>query len=157
DAETGEVTPVVHRDVHPRNVRLAWSGEVKLTGFAMAKLPAGDDEPAREGLRGTYGYMAPEQVLADEESPRTDVYSAALVVYELLARRRAFDVGVTPELELLKAMAHPALPPLASLRPDLSPALCRAIDLALVPDPAARHASATGLALVLGSMVGARS
>lgn len=60
DAETGEIAPVVHGDVHPGNVRIAWSGEVKLTGFATARLPLGDDTPRPGGLRWTPGYMAPE-------------------------------------------------------------------------------------------------
>jgi serine/threonine protein kinase len=156
DLDTGEAAPVVHRNVHPGNVRLAWTGDVKLTGFAMAKRLVGDDATYPGRPRGTYGYMAPEQVLAEQESARTDVYSAALVVYELLARRRAFDVGAMPELELLKAMAYPSLPPLASLRPDLDPSLCRVMDLALAPDPGVRRASASAMATVLGSMIGRR-
>jgi hypothetical protein len=158
DAETGEPAPVVHRNVHPGSVRLAWTGDVKLTGFATAKRLVGGDATYPPGrLRGTYGYMAPEQALGEKESVRTDIYSAALVLYEMLAHRRVFHVDGMPELELLKAMAYPSLPSLASLRPDLHPSLCKVIDLALAADPGARRASASAMATVLGSMIGLRA
>lgn len=151
--ETGEIAPVVHRDVQPANIRLSWTGEVKLGGFATAKV-LGKSDPTRPGLlRGTYGYMAPEQVLADTTSVRADVYSAAVVVYEMLARRRAFDVDALPELELLQAMAYPSLPPLKSLRPYLHHAVRDAITLALNPDPEARRITASDVAAVLASAV----
>jgi serine/threonine-protein kinase len=156
DPDTGEVAPIVHRDLHPGKVRLSWTGDVKVTGFATAKVIVGSDSTRPGQPRGTYGYMAPEQVLGEPESVRTDVYSAALVLYELLAHRRVFDVNM-PELELLRAMAYPSLPPLGSLRPRLDPALCTAIDLALAPNPDARRASARDLAEVLASCVDLRS
>jgi eukaryotic-like serine/threonine-protein kinase len=152
--ESSEPTTVVHRNLCPANVHLAWTGDAKLGGFAMAKVLDGGSEPTRPGVvHGAYGYMAPEQVLAGEYSTASDVYSAALVLYELLSRRRAVDVDELPELELIRAMAEPSFPPLASLRPYLHPSLCAAISTALSPRPEHRTITAAQLAAVLASMV----
>ena len=62
-----------------------------------------------------------------------------------------------PELELLKSMAYPSLPPLASIRPHLHAPLCRAIDLALAPNPDARRTNAGELAVILASMLDLRA
>jgi serine/threonine-protein kinase len=152
--ESSERATILHRNVCPASVRLAWTGAVKLGGFDMAKVLDSASEPTRPGiLRGAYGYIAPEQLLAGQYSIASDVYSAALIVYELLSRRRAFDVASLPELALLQAMAHPALPPLASLRPYLHPTLCAALTTALAPRPEDRTITAAELATLLASMV----
>jgi serine/threonine-protein kinase len=152
--ESSEPTTILHRNICPASVRLAWTGAVKLGGFDMAKVLDSASEPTRPGiLHGTFGYIAPEQLLAGQYSTASDVYSAALIVYELLSRRRAFDVAALPEWALLQAMAHPSLPPLASLRPYLHPSLCAAVTTALAPRPENRTIAAAELATVLGSMV----
>jgi serine/threonine-protein kinase len=152
--DSSESTTIVHRNLSPGNVHLAWTGDAKLGGFAMAKVLDGGSEPTRPGVvHGAYGYMAPEQVLAGEYSTASDVYSAALILYELLSRRRAFDVDELPELELIRAMADPSLPSLASLRPYLHPSLCAAISTALAPRAEHRTITAAQLAAVLASMV----
>lgn len=157
--ENGEFVPVIHRDVNPRNVLVAWSGEVKLGNFGIAKVAGArrSDLTAPGTLHGTYGYMAPEQVLGDPLTVRTDVYMGALVVWELLARRRAFRIDGMAELELLKAMASPVLPDLAALRPSLSPALCNAVRVSLSANPDARSLSAIEMATCIEALVDLRA
>src|SRR5262249_34225249 len=121
DPATGEFASVIHRDVSPKNVLVDWEGAVKLTDFGIAKL-AGVSGDTRAGLlKGTYGYMAPEQVLGDPTTVRTDVYAGCLLLRELLLGRREFERGDMPELELLQAMADPRLRPIEELRPGVSP------------------------------------
>jgi serine/threonine-protein kinase len=159
--ETGEFAPVIHRDVHPRNVLLAWTGEVKLANFAIAKV-AGASSPSLETtmpgtLRGTYGYMAPEQVLGDLPSVRTDVYAASLVLWELLARRRAFDPDQLPELECLQAMASPRLPPIGELRPDIPARIAQSLTIGLAPNADDRHIAAADFARILEESIDLRA
>ena len=91
DPRTGETTPVIHRDVSPSNVLIPWDGFVKLGDFDLSKV-IGVSGDTRAGLmKGTYGYMAPEQVTGDPVTPRTDVYAGCLVLRELLLGRPAFD------------------------------------------------------------------
>ena len=94
---------IVHRDLNPRNVMLTKSG-AKLLDFGLAKLkgpllPGADESvvtrPASSTapgtILGTLQYMAPEQLRGKETDHRADIWSFGCVLYELLARRRAFE------------------------------------------------------------------
>jgi serine/threonine-protein kinase len=135
DPATGEFASVIHRDVTPKNVLVDWDGAVKLTDFGIAKL-AGVSSDTRAGLlKGTYGYMAPEQVLGDPTTVRTDVYAACLLLRELLLGRRTFVRRDMPELEFLQAMADPHLQPVEELRSGIPPRVSRALRIGLEPNP----------------------
>jgi serine/threonine-protein kinase len=89
---------VVHRDIKPDNVYLAHKdGEpvIKILDFGIAKLYAGTaDDPAatRAGLTvGTPAYLSPEQAVGGEITPASDLYSASIVLYEMLAGRAPFE------------------------------------------------------------------
>jgi serine/threonine-protein kinase len=89
---------VVHRDIKPDNVYLARKdGDpvIKILDFGIAKLYAGSsDDPAstRAGLTvGTPAYLSPEQACGGEITPRSDLYSASIVLYEMLAGRAPFE------------------------------------------------------------------
>jgi serine/threonine-protein kinase len=149
EPDSGEFSPVVHRDVNPANVLCPWDGHVKLTDFGIAKVAGFDAETKTGVLKGTYGYMAPEQVRGERVTIRADVYCGALVLWELLAHRRAFPSERRPEMELLRAMAEPQLPSLDQLRPDLPPALREAISRALHPVADRRRITAEEMVGVL--------
>src|SRR5215470_16112855 len=89
---------VVHRDIKPDNVYLAHKdGDpvIKILDFGIAKLYAGtSDDPAstRAGLTvGTPAYLSPEQACGGEITPKSDLYSATIVLYEMLAGRAPFE------------------------------------------------------------------
>jgi serine/threonine protein kinase len=148
DPLTGEHLPVVHRDVTPGNVLLGWDGTTKLTDLGIARL-AGVESDSRVGLlKGTYGYMAPEQVTGDPVTSRTDVYAACLLLRELLLGQRTYSRDL-PELELLQAMANPRLLPVEELRAGVPRPLCDALRAGLEPDPARRTIAASEVRDVL--------
>ena len=130
---------VVHRDVKPSNVLVPearGSGEpaAKLTDFGVARVVgAGGDALTRTGdVVGTLAYMAPEQAEGRAAEAPADLYATALVLYEALS-------GVNP-VRAGSAVATArklgaTLPPLHRQRRDLPPALCDAIDRALLPHP----------------------
>jgi eukaryotic-like serine/threonine-protein kinase len=145
DPDSGLPAPVIHRDVSPGNVLLTREGEVKLSDFGVAHLGNGELETQSELLKGTWGYMAPEQVREEKVTVRTDLYCAALVVRELLTGVVAFPRCGQTHLAYLQEMAAPWLTPMRELELGLSPRLLRALDSALEPEPAARRVTAEEL------------
>ena len=153
DPETGEFAPVIHRDVNPSNVLIPWDGHVKLADFGIAKVAGVSSDTQAGFIKGTYGYMAPEQVRGEPVTVRTDVYAASLLLWELLARRKAIQRGALPEMEVLRAMAEPSLPSLDVLRPDLPQRLREAVSRGLESSPDARSVTADEMLIVLRESV----
>jgi serine/threonine protein kinase len=150
DPQDGAFSPVVHRDVNPSNVLIPWDGHVKIADFGIAKVGGVDGDKTQAGfIKGTYGYMAPEQVRGEAVTVAADVYAGCLLLWELLAGRKAIMRGSMSDLDVLRAMAEPAFPSLAVLRPDLPPSLLDAVARGLQPDPRKRTIPADELASAL--------
>ncbi len=148
DPETQATAPVIHRDVNPTNVLLPWDGHAKITDFGIAKV-AGIQSDTQMGLiKGTYGYMAPEQVKGEVVTVRADVYAGAIVIWELFAKRPALMRDELPEVELLRMMAEPRLASLDALRPDLDRRVRDVMRTALDPDARKRLISAQDMVTV---------
>jgi serine/threonine-protein kinase len=108
---------VVHRDISPHNVLVSCEGEVKLADFGVAK--AMMTRASRTGtLKGKLAYMSPEQASARPVDHRSDLYSAGLVLFELLVGRRFFPPVGHSELLGLVSNARP--PRLVGVEPELS-------------------------------------
>ncbi len=90
-SERGEPLGIVHRDVSPQNVLVGTDGISRLVDFGIAKA-AGRLQTTREGqVKGKIAYMSPEQLQGRAVDRRSDVYSSAVVLWEILAGRRLFD------------------------------------------------------------------
>ena len=81
---------IVHRDVSPNNIILTYAGGVKLVDFGVAKTRVQTHRTEAGVLRGKLSYMSPEQCLGRPLDGRSDVFSAGVVLWELLAQRRLF-------------------------------------------------------------------
>jgi serine/threonine-protein kinase len=86
---------VVHRDIKPANLILSGSaGRVKIADFGIARIESSNMTQAGT-MMGTPAYMSPEQFLGETVDPRTDIYSAGVVLYQLLTGDRPFDGNLT--------------------------------------------------------------
>ena len=133
--QQGRSTPVVHKGLSPSKVLVGGDGTVKLGGFGLAK-PVGVTVDRKRKLQWESVYLAPEQILAQQSSPKVDVYAAGLILWELLSGRASAIVAPRDPFareSAMRALAERTLESLATLRPDLPRALTRAVDAALVP------------------------
>ena len=132
---------VVHRDLKPANIMLDGNGKIRITDFGLAGVSG-------ESLRaGTPAYMAPEQLAGGEVTPRSDIYSLGLVLFELFTGRRALEGRTIAELIAKREQA--GIPPPSEVVSSLDPAIDGAIMRCLQLNPAQRPASALAVAASL--------
>ena len=141
---------IVHRDVKPQNVMLDTEGHVKVMDFGIALLLNTDTLTKEGDVVGTVAYMSPEQASGRRVGPPSDVYSAGMLLYELLAGEHPLR-GDTPA-ETLANVAAARLPSLAVPRPDLPDDLVELIDDACAPRPGDRP-TAADLAVALRDLL----
>lgn len=143
--KAGRPLRIVHRDVTPHNVMLTRDGVAKLMDFGVAKTDARADTEVGT-VKGTFSYMAPEQVRGRSVDRRADVFALGVILYELTTGARLFrgtDVQVMAQI-----VEQDAQPPSARV-PEYPADLEEIVLASLRRDPRARIASACDLALHL--------
>jgi serine/threonine-protein kinase len=145
---------LVHRDVSPQNVLVGADGVVRLLDFGIAKT-IGLQTTRKGKLKGKLSYMAPEQLRNEPVSPRTDVYGAAVILWELLTGRRLFQSE--NEAETVNKVLKAAVPPPSSIVSGLPMALDGVVIRGLQRDPGSRFANARGMAAELDACLGVPS
>lgn len=140
---------VIHRDIKPANLMIANDGRVKIMDFGIARV-RGSVRLTRVGTAvGTPLYMSPEQCRGGEGDERSDLYSLAVVLYELLTGAPPF-AGAT-EYDLIQAQIRTPPPPLVPRAPGVTPKLEAAIMTALAKRPEQRFASVRAFSDALGA------
>jgi serine/threonine protein kinase/tetratricopeptide (TPR) repeat protein len=130
---------VVHRDIKPENVLLL-NGHAMVADFGIARAlrAAGGERLTMAGAAlGTPAYMSPEQAGGDEIDARSDQYSLACVLYEMLAGTPPFLAASQAQL-IARHLLDP-VPPLTTVRQGISPGITRVISRALAKSPADRY------------------
>ncbi|MGH2969481.1 MAG: protein kinase domain-containing protein, partial [Solirubrobacteraceae bacterium] len=137
---------VVHRDIKPHNVILDGEGRAKVTDFGIARAGA-SDMTETGSIMGTAQYLSPEQAQGQPVSPRSDLYSIGVMLYELLTGRVPFDAESAVTIALKHVSERPRPP--SELNPAVPPALDAVVLRALEKDPARRFADADEFAAAL--------
>jgi serine/threonine protein kinase len=107
--ERGEPTSIIHRDVSPQNILLSFAGEVKLADFGIAKAKWRPSDPNAGVIKGKYFYMSPEQAWAEPLDHRSDIFSAGVVLWELLVGERLHQAKrIQPLLDAVRRAEVPA-------------------------------------------------
>ncbi|AKU98486.1 Serine/threonine protein kinase PrkC, regulator of stationary phase [Labilithrix luteola] len=150
---------VIHRDIKPENLFLIEIGLgrhlLKVLDFGTAQVldtssPYGDELTDTDRVMGTMAYMSPEQLKGVRDfDARTDVYSAAVVIYEMLVGTRPF--GDVPSDRLAEAIAFTRAPSILHRLPNLAHPVARAIDTALSVDRTRRPADAAAFLAMLAA------
>ena len=136
--EKGRPLDLVHRDISPPNVLVGVDGVARVLDFGIAKALQHLDDSITGRRMGKMGYMSPEQIRSERLTQRSDVFSAGIVLWELLAMRRLFPAD-QPE-ERMESILRGDYPRPSSLR-ELSPELDAVVMKALERLPDARFAT----------------
>jgi serine/threonine protein kinase len=128
----------VHRDVKPHNILIDIEGRVLLTDFGIAQAPDGERLTRTGIFMGTPEYISPEQASAQRVDGRSDLYSLAIVTYEMITGVVPFS-GATPQLIMAHVQSPP--PPPSSIAPQEPPELDLVLARALAKRPEQRFGS----------------
>lgn len=130
---------IIHRDVSPQNIMLANNGEVKILDFGIAKAKGSHFEMAKANgsltetqagiLKGKFSYMSPEQAKGKPLDQRSDIFSAGIVLWELLTVQSLF--GGSTEIKIIEKVRKAKIPDPSQKNPDVTKELTKIVRKAL--------------------------
>ncbi|MFO7693211.1 MAG: TonB family protein [Vicinamibacterales bacterium] len=133
---------IVHRDIKPANILVTSAGRAKVTDFGVARLALSTMTQAGTVL-GSPSYMSPEQVRGLSLDGRSDLFSAAVVFFEMITRERPFagnDIATT-----MYRIAHEAPTPPTHFNPEVGPGVAAVLERAFAKSPADRFQTGADL------------
>ncbi len=131
---------IIHRDIKPHNIMVLRDGSVKVTDFGIAQLASAAQNTMTQEAIGSVHYISPEQAKGSHVDCRTDIYSAGVVLYEMLTGRLPFE-GDTPVAVAIQHIKSIPVPP-RDLNPGVPQGLEAITMKAMAPELSQRYASA---------------
>ncbi len=125
----GRKQVVIHRDVAEKNIMVTYEGTTKLLDFGIAKSLSRASRTTVGMVKGTSGYMSPEQILGEPLDARSDIFSLGVVLHECLTGMRLFH-GKNPEEGMMAALKEDVIPP-SRQNPQVPPELDQVVLKAL--------------------------
>ena len=138
---------IMHREVTPAHILVTPEGQVKLAGFGLAKAKTDVNLTQPGMVVGSVHYMSPEQVKGGGLDTRTDLYSAGVVIYEMLTGRKPF--ADQSHFDVMLAQVQKAAPPIEQFRKGVPAWLSAAVERAMAKDREERFATAAEFAAAL--------
>lgn len=137
----GQPLEIVHRDISPQNIMISCEGDVKITDFGMAKAVNFMLDGEGEIVMGKIRYMSPEQAAGERTDSRSDIFSAGVVLSELLVGANIFAAeNSTQERQRVLELE---IPDFRDLCPEIPEGLSKILQQALARNPAERYSDAS--------------
>ncbi len=149
---TGRPFPVIHRDVTQKNVMVTFEGQVKLLDFGIAKARGSLGRTQTGTVKGTTGYMSPEQVRGEPLDARSDVFAVGVLLHELVTGRRLFSAE--KEIDEMRMVLDGKVAAPVELEPLVPVAISDVVMKALAKEKTERFSSAKELARALEKATG---
>jgi serine/threonine protein kinase, bacterial len=149
---TGRSVAVVHRDMSPRNVMVTYDGGVKVIDFGIAKAKGRLGRTAVGMVKGTGGYMSPEQVRGHELDGRSDLFCAGVLLHEMLCGQRLFNAP--GDAAMMLQIVEGPLPAPREVNPEVPEALSAVVMRALSREKSKRFATGREMAKAIEAAMG---
>jgi serine/threonine-protein kinase len=141
----GVALEIVHQDISPTNIMLAYTGTVKILDFGIARAASFAEEEAKKGLiKGKVSYLSPEQINVRPFDARADVFALGVVFHEMLTGRRLFQAK-NDISKMRQLLAQPILPP-SAMNATIPRELDRIVMRSLALDANARYQTTADMA-----------
>lgn len=147
----GKLAPIIHRDVSPANVMVTYEGQVKVIDFGVAKAAGSLSRTATGSIKGSRGYMSPEQARGAPLDARSDIFSAGILMHELLTGRPLFLRD--SELATFRGILRDEIPSAISLNPGVPRPLSDVAATALSRSVATRFPNAREMARAIQTAI----
>jgi len=141
---------IIHRDLKPGNILFDQYGEPYISDFGIAKISAAQTNVTGSAIIGTPAYMSPEQAQGEDIDGRSDIYSLAVILFELLTGQQPYQ-GDTPMSVVVKHITDP-VPHILDVKPDLPPAIGAVIEKAMAKDRDQRFSTVKELTEALNAV-----
>jgi serine/threonine protein kinase len=148
---SGQPLHIIHRDISPHNVLVSFDGDVKIIDFGVAKAALRAATTQAGVIKGKYNYLSPEQARGQPLDHRTDIFSAGIVLFELLAGEPLYPGDQIADL--LDQTRRAKVPPLRKFRSDVPKALSAILSKALERNVEKRYASAAAMSADLDAFL----
>lgn len=143
----GTVMGLIHRDVSPHNIMVAYDGTVKLLDFGIAKAMVSAHTTGAGVVKGKFAYMAPEQCRGESVDSRIDIFALGVVLFEALIGKSLFRRD--SDMETMQAIVNGPVPSLSDYLPGVPRELDAICRTALAKEPSARFPTAAAMRDVL--------
>ena len=139
---SGNPLKIIHRDIGPQNIFITYDGQVKIIDFGIAKAATQDTNTQAGTIKGKVSYMSPEQANGDTIDHRSDIFSAGIVMYELLTFRKMYE-GDT--FQILAKARKGLFEPAEKINSNLPGFIYDILNKALEKDPSKRYQTAEAM------------